>query len=324
VTLPASLRDKLVLPAVAAPMFLVTGVELAAASCLSGIAGALTRNHCRSDEEFEAQLVAVHDRLARARDENPKRVIGPLFANISLNSVAPEAKKAALKACRAWGVDTIITTGGDPRAMVEEAGAFGCKVFHDVTSLRFAEKAVAAGVAGMVAIGAGGGGHSGIVSHLALVPQIRRMFDGVIVMAGAVSSGAAIRAAEILGADLAYLGTRFIATQESLAPDEYKALLVSQSPADLIYSDFANGVPAMWMKESIRLLGLDPQALPIPVRDRSHLPAHVKPWVNLWSAGQGVGLIEDIPPVAELIDRLHAEYEAACEIPPFRTKERQA
>jgi nitronate monooxygenase len=316
-TLPASLRADLLLPAVVAPMFLVTGVELVAAGCLAGLAGALTRNHCRADEEFDAQLAEVHGRLARAREEDPGRVVGPVFANVALNSVSPKSKRAALKSCRAFGVDTIITTGGDPRPFVEEAGEWGCKVFHDVTSLRFAEKAIAAGVAGIVAIGAGGGGHSGIVSHFALVPQIRRMFDGVIIMAGAVSSGAGIRAAELLGADLAYLGTRFIATQESLAPEEYKALLVSETPADLIYSGFANGVPAMWMKESIRRLGLDPEALPTPARDRSHLPAHVKPWANLWSAGHGVALIEDIPPVAELVERLRAEYEAACALPPF-------
>jgi nitronate monooxygenase len=316
-SLPAATRKKLLLPAVTAPMFLVTGVELAAASCLAGIAGTLTRNHCRSDEEFEAQLVAVHDKVARARDEDPGRVIGPLFANVALDRPL-EVKKSMLAACRKNGVDVVITTGGDPREMVEIAGEFGIQIYHDVISLRFAEKAVKANVAGMVAIGAGGGGHSGTVSHFALVPQIRRIFDGVIIMAGAVSSGGAIRAAEILGSDLAYLGTRFIASQESLAPDEYKAMLVSESPADLIYSNFANGVPAMWMKESIRRVGLDPDALPIPVKDRSHLPENVKPWVNLWSAGQGVALIEDIPPVAEIVARLKTEYDAACAAPPFR------
>jgi nitronate monooxygenase len=299
-------------------MFMVTGVDLAAASCLSGIVGTLTRNHCRSDEEFEAQLVAVHDKIAQARDENPARVIGPLFANISLNSVIePAMRKAALKACRDNGVSVIITTGGDPRGIVEDAAAFDCQIYHDVTSLRFAEKAIAGGVAGLIAIGAGGGGHSGTISHFALIPQIRRMFDGVIVMAGAVSSGAAIRAAEMLGADLAYLGTRFVASEESLAPQEYKELLVSQNPADLIFSNFANGVPAMWMKESIRRLGLDPDALPAPVKDRSHLPEHVKPWVNLFSAGHGVALIDDIPSVAEIVKRLRGEYEAACAIPAF-------
>jgi nitronate monooxygenase len=312
------------LPAIAAPMFLVTGVDLVAESCLAGLAGALTRNHCRSDEEFDAQLAEVRVRLSQARETDPNRLIGPVFANVALKTVSPESKKAALKSCRAYGVDTIITTGGDPREFVEEAGAFGCKIFHDVTSLRFAEKAVDAGVAGMIAIGAGGGGHSGAVSHFALVPQIRRMFDGVVVMAGAVSTGAGIRAAEMLGADLAYLGTRFIATKEALAPDEYKALLVSESPADLIYSPFANGVPAMWMKESIRRLGMDPDALPTPVRDRSHLPDHVKPWANLWSAGHGVALIDDIPSVAVLVERLRAEYEAACAIPSFAARRERA
>jgi nitronate monooxygenase len=144
------------------------------------------------------------------------------------------------------------------------------------------------------------------------------MFNGTIVMAGGVATGAAIRAAEVLGADLAYLGTRFIATRESLAPEAYKAMLVSDTPADLIYSDFTNGVPAMWLRHSIESVGLDPGKLPRPRADRSHLPPSVKPWANLWSAGQGIALIDDIPPVAELVERLRAEYAAACALPPFQ------
>jgi nitronate monooxygenase len=314
-SLPAPPARSLLLPAVVAPMFLVSNVELAIASCLAGIAGTLTRNHCRSDDAFVAELAAVGDAIARARDADPDRVIGPLLANVSLGRT--ETIPAALDACRAHGVDTIITAGGDPAAIVGRAADHGIRVFHDVTSLRFAEKAIAAGVAGVIAIGAGGGGHSGTVSHLALVPAIRRMFDGTIVMAGAVSDGAAIRAAEILGADLAYLGTRFIATRESGAPDAYKAMLTSEMPADLVYSGFANGVPAMWMKRSIRELGLDPDALPAPLSDGSHMPPGMKPWASLWSAGQGVALIDDIPSVAELVGRLRAEYAAACAKPAF-------
>ena len=174
----------------------------------------------------------------------------------------------------------------------------------------------AAGVDGIVAIGAGGGGHSGTLSHLAFIPQVRAMFDGTVVLAGAVSNGATIRAAEILGADLAYLGTRFIATRESSAPDEYKAMIVEGSTADVIYTEAINGVPAMWLKASIRSAGIDLDKLPRPVkRGTDHLPSGIKPWSNVWSAGQGIGQIDDIPTVAELVGRLRSEYVAACRTP---------
>jgi nitronate monooxygenase len=204
---------------------------------------------------------------------------------------------------------------------------FGGKVFHDITSLRFAEKAIAAGADGLNCIGAGGGGHSGTISHLALIPRIRAIYDGTIVMAGAVSTGAVIRAAEVLGADLAYLGTRFIATQESDAPEEYKQLLVSETSTDLTYTGDIAGVPANWMLESIRRVGLDPDNLPKPTgrgMRHDHLPQGVTPWLNLWSAGQGVDLIDDIPTVAELVARLRREYVAACEAPSFADAARLA
>ena len=188
--------------------------------------------------------------------------------------------------------------------------------FHDVTNIRFAEKAAAAGVDGMVAIGAGGGGHAGAITHLALIPKIRSMFDGTIVMAGAVSSGAAIRAAEVLGADLAYLGTRFIATKESGAPDAYKAMLVEGGVEDVIYTRGVNGMPASWLKASLREIGLDPDNLFIPEgRSTEHLPEGKTPWRNIWSGGQGIGLIDDIPSTAELVRRLQEEYVAACAVP---------
>jgi len=185
--------------------------------------------------------------------------------------------------------------------------------------MRFAEKAIAAGVDGMTCIGSGGGGHSGTISHVVLIPKIRSIFDGVIVMAGAVSNGAVIRAAEILGADLSYLGTRFIATRESMAADEYKAMLLRASSADLMYTPDIAGVAANWMTESMTAAGLDPADLPKPAVtgkiNHKHLPDGVKPWKNLWSAGQGIDLIDDIPSVAELVVRLRCEYVAACETP---------
>src|SRR5690606_37665963 len=160
--------------------------------------------------------------------------------------------------CRRYGIEIVISAMGDPTKLIKRVHDWGGKVFHDVTTVRFAEKAIAAGADGLTCIGSGGGGHSGANNHLALIQKARAMFDGTIVMAGGVSTGAAIRAAEILGADLAYLGTRFIATQEAKAADEYKALLVSEGALDLIYTHKVAGSAANWMKASLRRVGLDP------------------------------------------------------------------
>lgn len=317
-SLPASLRERMRLPAMVAPMFLVSGTNLVIESCKAGLIGTLTRNHCRSDEEFEQQLATVRDALREVSDKQPGRIIGPLAANVSIGmNVA--SRRSALQACRRHDVDIIVTAGGNPADVAKEVHDLGGRIFHDVTSLRFAEKALAAGVDGIIAIGTGGGGHSGTTSHLALIPQIRAVFDGTIVMAGAVACGAAIRAAEVLGADLAYLGTRFIASRESLAPAEYKAALVEHRSDDLMYTDAINGLPAMWMKPSMRSHGLDPDNLPRPTRGHGtdHLPTGTKPWANLWSAGQGISQITDVPAVSELVERLIEEYRRACAVPPW-------
>lgn len=314
-SLPQAIRDHLTLPAVCAPMFLCSGVELAIACCKAGIVGSLTRNHCRDLDELEAQLVAVTEALSRYADGHPDRKIGPLAVNIS-PTFGDDEMRAHVETCRKYGVAMIITSVGDPTRnapIIQDAGILH---FHDVTTLRFAEKAIAAGVDGLIAIGAGGGGHAGTITHLALIPQIRRMFDGTIVLAGAVSTGAAIRAAEVLGADLAYLGTRFIATQEADAPPEYKQMLVHGGATDVLYTRGINGMPASWLKESIRAIGLDPDNLFIPEgRGTDHLPEGKTPWRDIWSGGQGIQLIQDIPPVAELVRRLQVEYIAACAVP---------
>lgn len=314
-SLAQDIRDRLTLPAVVAPMFLCSGVDLAVASCKAGIVGSLTRNHCRDLEELAQQLKAVTEQLAHFSDLQPERKIGPLAVNIS-PTFGDDEMRAHVAVCKRYGVKIIITSVGDPTRNAPIIHDAGILHFHDATSLRFAEKAIAAGVDGIIAIGAGGGGHAGTISHLALIPQIRQMFDGTVVLAGAVSTGAVIRAAEILGADLAYLGTRFIATREALASSAYKNLLVQGGAADVIYTRGINGLPASWLKESIRATGMDPDNLPIPEgRSTDHLPEGIVPWRDIWSGGQGIQLIHDIPSVAELVQRLQAEYLAACAIP---------
>lgn len=322
--LPSDLRDRLTLPAFAAPMFLCSGPALAIACCRSGIIGSLTRNHCRDLDELVAQMGVVTESLERFADEHPERPIGPLAVNIS-PTFSRDEFRLHLDACRRHGVRVIVTSVGDPTQNAPLVREYGMLHFHDATTMRFAEKAAAAGVDGIVCIGAGGGGHAGIISHLAFVPQVRAMFDGTIVMAGAVSTGAAIRAAEVLGADLAYVGTRLIATQESSAPDAYKQMLVEAGVTDVIYTNAVNGMSASWLKASLRSAGLDPDNLPIPEgRSTGHLPDGKTPWRDIWSGGQGVGLIRDVPTVSELVRRLQEEYVAACAVPDMAAEARRA
>jgi nitronate monooxygenase len=315
-TLDPKIRAELTLPAICAPMFLVTGPAMVREACKAGVIGGLPRQNARSFEEFEAWLAEIRKALDLYRQQHPAARVAPLAVNLS-RRLPDEELARHLQVCGRYGVEIIISATGDPTELIKQVHDWGGLVWHDVINLRFAEKAIAAGADGLTCIGAGGGGHSGTISHLSLVPKVRSIFDGTIIMAGAVSTGAAIRAAEVLGADLAYLGTRFIATQEAPVPEEYKQLLVSETSADLLYTDRIAGVAANWMRESMRRVGLDPENLPVPVKKLAydHLPTGAKPWKNLWSAGQGVDLIEDIPSVADLVRRLRREYVAGCEAP---------
>lgn len=315
--LDPALRAQLTIPAICAPMFLVSKPDLVREACKAGMIGGLPRQNARDIALFEAWLKEIRAALDAHAAAHPGARIGPIAVNLATRLDAAELKEH-LALCGRYGVQIIVSATGDPTELIRHVHDWGGKVFHDVTSLRFAEKAIRAGVDGLICVGAGGGGHSGTISHLALIPRIRRVFEGTIVLAGAVSNGAAIRAAEILGADLAYLGTRFIATQEAAVAPEYKQLLLSETSADLMFTGRIAGVPANWMKGSMRRVGLDPDDLPLPLgrgMRHDHLPPEVKPWKNLWSAGQGVDLIDDIPSVADLVLRLRREYVAACAVP---------
>ena len=322
--LASDIRDGLMLPVFVAPMFLVSTPALAIASCAAGLVGSLTRNHCRDLAELEAQLREVREGLARFAERHPNRKIGPLCVNISPSASEAEFREN-LEACQRYGVRIIVTSVGDPTKNAPLVRDHGLLHFHDATTIRFAEKAAAAGVDGIVCIGAGGGGHAGTISHLAFVPKVRAMFDGTVVMAGAISSGAAIRAAEVLGADLAYMGTRFIATAESGAPQAYKRMLVEAGVADVLYTPAVNGMPASWLTASMVEAGLDLAKLPSPPRHSTdHLLPGKTPWRDVWSGGQGVALIEDVPTVAELTRRLQREYLEACAVPDMAAAARAA
>lgn len=314
-SLDPDLRSGMVLPAICAPMFLVSGPELVKQACAAGLMAGIPRHNARTFEAFTGWLREIRGWLDEYAEKHPGARIGPLAVNLSTR-MEPATLDEHLRTCAVYGVKVIISAAGDPTELTKRVHHHGLRVFHDVTSLRFAEKAAAAGVDGMTCIGAGGGGKSGTISHLVFVPKVRQMFGGTIVCAGAVTTGAAIRAAELLGADLAYLGTRFIASRESMADPGYKQMLVDVSSRELRYTAAVGGVPANWLAPSMRAAGLDPDAAAGPVGPvGAELPPTAKPWKTVWLAGQGVDLITDVPSVAELVLRLRREYVAACVVP---------
>ena len=317
--LEQSIKDRLNLPVVCAPMFLVSNPAMVREACLSGIMGALPRQNARSFELFESWLAEIREALDVHQAQNPSARIGPLAVNMATQMDADEAARH-LEVAKRYGVDIIISAVGNPAELTQRVHDAGLKIFHDVTSIRFAEKAIAAGVDGLTCIGSGGGGHSGNIGHLVLIPRIRKIFDGTVLMAGSISTGAAIRAAEILGADLAYMGTRFIATQEAGVDPEYARMLTECHSEDLMFTPKIAGVAANWLVPSMERLGLDPKNLPQPAghgMGSKHLPEGVKPWKNLWSAGQGIDLIDDTPTMSDLVARLRREYVAACDTPSY-------
>ncbi len=250
-------------------------------------------------------------------------MIGPLAINVTTKRPLAELI-ADIESGIAHGFTHFITALGNPAELAKAIHDRGGTIYHDVTSLRFAEKAIAAGVDGLICIGSGGGGHSGTINALAFLPRVRAMWDGPIVFAGSVSTGAGIRAAEVLGADLVYLGTRFIATRESRAPDEYKAMLVRHGSDDLDYTPRITGVSANWLRPSLAARGVDPGVLAPATHGYDHLPADVRPWRDIWSAGQGIDLIDDISDTGALVSRLRREYVAACAIPDMADVAREA
>ncbi|MGH8347816.1 MAG: NAD(P)H-dependent flavin oxidoreductase [Pseudomonas sp.] len=301
-------RSSLSLPVICAPMFLVTGPDLVREACLAGLVGVLPRHNARTLEQFEQWL----DAIQAARKKALPSQVGPLAVNVSAKLPVVELEETLALAAR-YGVETVISVGGGPREVVRVAHEKGMEVLHDVISLEFAKKAIGQGVDGLIAIGLGGGGHSGLLSHLTLIEKIRTTFKGPLVMAGGISTGAGVRAAEVLGADYAYMGTRFIATKESDAPSDYKQMLVESTSEDLVYTPSITGVSANWLKPSLRRCGIDFETLAMPSAGRfDHLPSDIRPWRDIWSGGQGIDLIDDIPDVATLVARLVNEYQTAC------------
>lgn len=308
-SLHASLHGRLALPAVAAPMFLVSGPDLVVESCRAGVIGTFPALNQRSSGGYEAWLDEIETRLAAAAANGERPA--PYGINLIVHKTNPRVG-ADLELTVKHRVPLVITSLGANTEVVDAVHGYGGLVFHDVINMRHAEKAAAAGVDGLIAVCAGAGGHAGVLSPFALVSEIRAFFDKTILLSGAISDGRQVAAALMMGADLAYLGTRFIATRESLAAEAFKRMIVAGRAADIVYTPAISGVHGNFMRQSMIEAGLDPENLPPrPDMNMDRSEREKRAWKHIWSAGQGVGTIDDVPSVAELCARLKREFESA-------------
>lgn len=308
-SLPAQLEQRLRLPVVAAPMFLISNPQLVLACCANGVVGSFPALNQRESSGFKSWLEEIEAGLALL--ENP----APYAVNLIVHNSNPRLQ-ADLAICIEHKVPIVITSLGAVKEVVDAVHSYGGLVFHDVTTRRHAEKAAEAGVDGLIAVAAGAGGHAGTWSPFALVAEIRQFFDKTVLLAGCLNHGHEILAAQVIGADLAYLGTRFIATQESHAPDEYKQMVLTSRAVDIVHTAAVSGVPASFMRQSLENAGFDLATL--QAKSESSTGTRLKPlndeakaWKTVWSAGQGVGDINDVPTTQQLITRLDTEYREA-------------
>lgn len=336
--LPTILEGRLRLPLVAAPMFLASGPDLVLACCRAGIVGSFPAKNQRTLEGFDGWLQTIRDGLAAGHVTAANTTVDstttdraggcpmpPYAVNLIVHRTN-ETLQDELALCIRHEVPIIITSLGAVPELVDSVHDYGGLVFHDVINLRHAQKAIDAGVDGLIAVAAGAGGHTGRASPFALVNEIRQVFAGTLLLSGAMSRGSDIAAAEMMGADLAYLGTRFIATRECQAMDAYKQMIVEAKLKDIVETDKVSGVNANFLAASLAAAGLQPgdsapemnidselaEALAEAETDATGDDDGAVAWRDIWSAGHGVGSMDDLPTVAALVSRLDAEYHASC------------
>lgn len=312
----ARFRDRLSLPLIAAPMFLVSGVELVTAACRNGVIGAFPTVNCRSPEQLDGWLGEIEARLRRHADEGG-RPAAPVCPNLIVHR-SNARLEADLKVLLRHRPELVITSVGSPAPVLAALHDAGALVFADVASIRHAERAVKAGADGLVLLTAGAGGQTGWLNPFAFVRAIRAFFDGPVVLAGGIGDGHALRAAEVLGCDLAYMGTKFIATAESMADPRYKAMLVKSSADDILLTTAFTGLQTNMLRPSIAAAGLDPDNLPqrgaidigkdIDIGARENRPER---WRDIWSAGHSTSGVSEVLSVDDLVARTIAEYRAA-------------
>lgn len=312
---PEQLLRNLALPAIGAPMFLISGPEMVIAQAKAGMIGSFPTPNARTPEILDGWMQRIVNALAD--DPNAATWAANLVVHPS-NDRLPADLECVLR----YKPPLVITALGSPARVVEAVHSYGGLVFADVNSVAFARKAAATGVDGLVLVASGAGGHTGQTAGFAFVEEVRRFWDGPIVLGGAISTGHAIRAAELLGANLAYVGTALIACAESMADAGYKDMVVGACAQDIVPSKGITGVTANWLRASLVAAGYDPERMPEDKQPNfENAQDDTKAWKNVWSAGQGVGAVKAIEPMATIVGRLKQEYDAACKLPRFDAKE---
>jgi nitronate monooxygenase len=310
-SIPTLFKDRLTLPVIGAPLFIISHPPLVLAQCMAGVVGSFPALNARPKEQLDEWLHEITETLAAARVKEPTRRIGPFAVNQIVHA-SNDRLDHDMSLCEKYKVPMLITSLRAPGDVVKQAHAWGGIVMHDVISIRHAEKALEAGVDGLILVCAGAGGHAGTLSPFALVREVRKFYDGPIALSGAIAHGASVLAAQAMGADFAYIGTRFIATKEARAVDAYKDMIVNSSAQDIVYSPLFTGVHGNYLKGSVKNAGLDPNNLPVADKTSMNFGGvAAKAWKDIWGAGQGVGQMDDVPAAAEVVARLQREYREA-------------
>jgi len=305
------------LPVISAPMFTVSYPELITAQCKSGIVGSFPALNARPPELLDTWLTDIKEELTSFQKNNPSKKVGPIAVNQIVHASNSRLEQD-MATCMKHQVPIYITSLRAPiKEIIDAVHSYGGIILHDVISLRHAEKALEAGVDGLILVAAGAGGHAGTISPFSLVGEVRRIFKGPLALSGAISNGQSILAAQAMGADFAYMGTRFIASKEAHASDAYKQAIMQAHAADIIYTNYFTGINGNYIQESILNAGLDPKNLPNADASKMDFSKANKPevgakaWKDIWGAGQGVGLIDDVPSVEKIVSRLEEEYSQA-------------
>ena len=312
--IPNQLKDKLIMPVIGAPLFLVSGPDLVIAQCKAGIVGSFPALNARPQHVLDEWIVRIKTELAEYQEQNPDAKVAPFAVNQICHG-SNDRLMQDMETCVKHEVPIIITSLRPPSEVVEAAHSYGGLVFHDVINVRHAQKAAEQGVDGLILVCAGAGGHAGALSPFALVREVKEWFDGTIILSGSIGDGHSVASAIALGADYAYLGTRFIATEEANADPGYKKMLEESAANDIVYSSLFTGVKGNYLKPSIKNAGLDPDNLPDADKSSMNFGSggntDSKAWKDIWGSGQGIGGIKDSPSVAELVGRTKSEYEEA-------------
>lgn len=306
------LKKRLSLPVIGAPMFLASGVDLVVAQCCAGIVGAFPALNARPAAELEKWLNQIETRLD-AFEKDTGKMPAPYAVNLIVHKTNPRLEED-LQTLVKHKVPLVITSLSAPDQVVEAVHGYGGLVFHDITTRRHAEKAAGVGVDGLILVCAGAGGHAGRLSPFALVPEVKSFYSGAVVLAGAITNGEAVLAAEVMGADFAYIGSAFIATDESIAPEAHKKMVAEHHAADVLYTPYFSGTPANYLIPSILASGADleeAEAAQTRKMEFGSGSSKAKAWSDVWSAGQGIGQVEIVQPAAAYIEKLKTEYAAA-------------